>query len=172
MNCGTSARNRSTSREYASPQVIDATLAPGLLEPGGSIVLAADAEAFRRAYGSEVPLAEIYRGRLSNAGEILMLSLPSPYDDVAILRFSFDDAWQPSADGGGHGLEFRDLEGANAFTRYHPRACGEALSWTASLEPGGSPAGFSRLPSAADGYTAWESRLQAGPRSTIPMAIP
>jgi hypothetical protein len=83
------------------------------LQPGETIVVAADPAAFRSTYGAGAAVAGPYSGNLSNDGEEVVLLLPSPYD-AAILRFTYSDAWYPDTDGGGKSLAIQDSTGPPA----------------------------------------------------------
>jgi hypothetical protein len=73
-----------------------------------------------------------YEGQLSNGGEDLVVSLASPLEEVAILRFGYNDTWYPTTDGGGYALVIID---PNA----EPATWDEAESWQAGGVIGGSP---------------------------------
>jgi spore coat protein H len=89
---------------------IDFTFPPGTrLEPGASIVVARDVEAFRAAFGNEVRLAGAFRGKLDNGGELLRLSDASGAS-ACDLRYLDVPPWPDGADGGGASLTRRRLE--------------------------------------------------------------
>jgi hypothetical protein len=124
------------------------------LDPGASLVLAADEAAFRQRYGNDVPLVGIYEGRLDNGGETLTLSLPM-VTEVAILRFRYEDHWEPATDGQGHSLVFHS-QGASLIDP-SPQAWTKADSWRRSTEIGGHPAGFPPLETQGTSYVAWSA---------------
>ncbi|MFT4640666.1 MAG: hypothetical protein ACI8T1_003996, partial [Verrucomicrobiales bacterium] len=125
-----------------------------VLAPGEQLVLAFDEAAFRQRYGKDAPLEGLYTGRLNNGGEDITLSLPAPYD-VAILRFEFQDDWEPSADGKGYSLVANDLSA-------HPRAWQSAGSWQASEQVGGTPAGRTQIESPMTSYALWQAEHGVG----------
>jgi hypothetical protein len=93
---------------------IDFVFGSLLLAPGEYTVVAADTTVFTSRYGSDVPLAGQFAGRLSNASERLVLALPQPLD-AAILRFAYSDAWYGATDGAGHSLVVPDPTFPPAF---------------------------------------------------------
>jgi len=86
---------------------IDFTFGQMLLEPGQYVVVVENLTAFRSTYGTGVNVAGEYSGNLSNGGERIILSLPSPLD-AAILRFGYSDTWYPATDGDGSSLTIND----------------------------------------------------------------
>ncbi|MGB2864948.1 MAG: lamin tail domain-containing protein [Sedimentisphaerales bacterium] len=108
---------------------IDFTFGQMMLEPGRHIVVVRNLTAFRSTYGTGVNVAGEYSGNLSNGGERIVLSLPSPLD-VAILRFEYTDAWYPATDGDGSSLAISD-------PLTHPATLGQSESWhPATPSPG------------------------------------
>ena len=101
------------------------------LAPGDCVVLVDDAAAFRAKYGEDVPIAGQYAGRLSNAGEQIVLTLPEPLE-AAILRFAYEDAWYESTDGRGHSLTIAD-------PALPPAAWSEPQTWHAAPPTPGRP---------------------------------
>jgi hypothetical protein len=77
------------------------------LQPGEVTVVVADPAAFRSTYGQTSAVAGQYSGSLNNAGEEIVLQLPSPLE-AAILRFHYDRTWYPTTDGGGESLVIDD----------------------------------------------------------------
>jgi hypothetical protein len=77
------------------------------LEAGRYVVVAGNTASFNSTYGTGINVAGEYSGNLSNGGEKIVLSLPSPLD-AAILRFEYGDIWYPSADGDGSSLAIND----------------------------------------------------------------
>ena len=110
---------------------VDFVFGPLALAPGDYVVVADDAAAFRAKYGDEVPIAGEYSGRLSNAGEQVVLTLPEPME-AAILRFAYEDAWYASTDGRGHSLTITD-------PALPPAAWTEPQSWHAAPPTPGRP---------------------------------
>jgi hypothetical protein len=75
--------------------------AGGTLAPGERVVIVRDRAAFALRYGTNLPVAGVYVGQLSNAGETLHLV------DAAgrtLLRFAYGDGWYPITDGYGFSL--------------------------------------------------------------------
>jgi hypothetical protein len=101
------------------------------LAPGEYTVVAADAPAFAAKYGANARVAGQYAGRLSNAGEQIVLTLPQSFE-AAILRFSYEDTWHPTTDGRGDSLAIIEPTAA-------PALWNEASSWRASSPTPGRP---------------------------------
>jgi hypothetical protein len=109
---------------------IDFTFGQMLLEPGRFVVVVKNLTAFRSTYGTGVNVAGEYSGNLSNGGERIVLSLPSPLD-AAILRFEYTDTWYPATDGDGSSLAIND-------PLTHPATLSEPENWHAATpSPGG-----------------------------------
>jgi hypothetical protein len=99
------------------------------LEAGRYVVVAGDTTAFLSAYGSNVLVAGEYSGNLSNGGEKIVLQLPQPFE-AAILRFEYNDSWNPNTDGEGYALAITD-------PGVHPAAWNWPESWSSvSPSPG------------------------------------
>ncbi|MBN2128581.1 MAG: lamin tail domain-containing protein, partial [Sedimentisphaerales bacterium] len=102
---------------------VEFTFPPMQLASGRYVVVVADRAAFESAYGSNIPIAGQYGGRLSNGGEDVVLQLALPWE-AAILRFGYDDSWYPATDGGGSSLTIEDPAAAavtwNASGNWHP----------------------------------------------------
>jgi hypothetical protein len=108
---------------------IDFTFGQMQLEPGRYIVVVKNLTAFRSTYGTGVNVAGEYSGNLSNGGERIVLSLPSPLD-AAILRFEYMDTWYPATDGDDRSLTINDQLA-------HPATLSRAESWhPATPSPG------------------------------------
>ena len=86
---------------------VDFTFPSVVLAAGESVVVADDLPGFLSTYGNGVNAIGQYNGNLSNGGERIILRLPDPYE-AAVLRFDYDDQWQPTTDGGGAALELVD----------------------------------------------------------------
>lgn len=110
---------------------IDFVFPPMTLEPGGCTVVVADQAVFESRYGTQIPVAGTYSGRLDNAGETIVLTLAEPLD-AAVLRFAYKDGWHPTTDGGGFSLVIVDPAGPPADWQ-------EARRWRPGLVAGGSP---------------------------------
>jgi hypothetical protein len=79
------------------------------LEPGAYVLVVKNREAFEARYGTGLPIAGEYSGKLSNGGETLVL-----YDafGTVVLAFTYSDdpPWPVLADGDGPSLEVVDTE--------------------------------------------------------------
>ena len=98
------------------------------LDPGARLVIVANVTAFTAQYGTAVPVAGQYVGRLDNGGERLRLV---DAQGEEILDFGFKD-WFAGADGGGFSMEVVDEQGS-------PDSWGDKTQWRAGSVPGGSP---------------------------------
>ncbi|MFM8879890.1 MAG: lamin tail domain-containing protein, partial [Verrucomicrobiota bacterium] len=98
------------------------------LPPGERVVVVAQPAAFAARYGSAVPGAGPYSGRLDNGGERLRL-LDARGEEI--LEFEYKDGF-PAADGGGYALEVVDESAA-------PDAWNDKSQWRAGTLPGGTP---------------------------------
>ena len=115
------------------------------LAPGAYMVVCKDQAAFQGVYGTGVPLAGVYAGKLDNDGETIDLTLPEPWT-ANIQRFSYEGIWFPAADGGGKSLEIVDP--------LHPLAAwNQKQSWQTSAAVGGTPAGLN----AVNDFPTWLS---------------
>jgi len=110
---------------------IDFEFPPMTLGGGDYVVVTNDAAGFVLKYGSAVNLAGQYSGRLANGDDDIVLQLPVPYD-AAALRFTYEDGWQPSTDGGGPSLIIADAAGSRPQWR-------DPASWLAGATVGGTP---------------------------------
>ena len=98
------------------------------LDPGARLVVVANATAFAARYGTTVPVAGQYVGRLDNGGERLRLV---DAQGEEILDFGFKD-WFPGADGGGFSMEVVDEQAS-------PDSWGDKTQWRVGSVLGGSP---------------------------------
>ena len=98
------------------------------LDPGARLVIVASATAFTAQYGTAVPVAGQYVGRLDNGGERLRLV---DAQGEEILDFGFKD-WFPGADGGGFSMEVVDEQAS-------PDSWGDKTQWRVGSILGGSP---------------------------------
>jgi hypothetical protein len=108
-------------------QGIDFTFKPGtVIEPSGYLVIAREQRAFAQAYGSMVPIAGIYNGRLSAQGERLRLvRQAAEAEDFLILdevTYGVIPPWPPAANASGFALQRIDP----AYSGSHPG------NWTVS----------------------------------------
>lgn len=140
---------------------VDFTFASLLLDPGESVIVANNREAFLSRYDDS--LADRIVGefgensRLSNGGEILTLV---DREGVLLDRVAYDDQspWAEVADGGGPSLERLDF-GIES---------GGFASWGASIDPGGSPG----VHEPEWNYSAWQLRHFTEIDAGSPMADP
>jgi len=108
---------------------IDFTFGQMLLDPGQYVAVVRNLTAFRSTYGTGINVAGEYSGNLSNGGERIVLSVPSPLD-AAILRFEYSDTWYPVTDGDGSSLVINE-------PLTHPAILSEPESWhPANPSPG------------------------------------
>lgn len=98
------------------------------LNPGARCVVVANPAVFAARYGSAVPVAGQYSGRLDNGGERLRL-IDAKGEEV--LDFNYKDG-VPAADGGGYSLEVVDEQA-------DPDAWDDKAQWRAGSTPGGTP---------------------------------
>ncbi len=126
---------------------IDFTFPPLLLAPRETVVVVANAGAFRSRYGDGPRVAGVYDGRLDNGGETLALRLAPPFD-ANVLRFRYEDDWFPETDGAGHALQLAALN--TPAGRYAMPS-----SWIASAAVDGTPGIGSELEVTT--YPAWKA---------------
>ena len=99
------------------------------LAPGAFVVLVEDKAVFQARYGTDLPVAGEYEGRLENAGERLELTFGK---NTTILEFTYSGTWYAAANGFGHSLVISDPLAP-------PEAWSEADGWRPSELEGGSP---------------------------------
>jgi len=92
---------------------VDGVIPAGtILPPGGLAVLVRDAAAFTAAYGSNIPIAAQFSGRLDNAGETIRLIQPAsggaPERLVDEVTYEPGPPWPQGARGGGFSLQLID----------------------------------------------------------------
>jgi hypothetical protein len=85
---------------------IDFTFGRMTLEPEQYVVVVRNLTAFQSTYGTGINVAGEYSGNLSNGGERIVLSLPSPLD--AATCASIIATWYPATDGDGSSLTIND----------------------------------------------------------------
>lgn len=122
------------------------SLAPMLLNPGESIVVVHNLDAFISRYGTGIRVAGEFSGSLANEGE--HLTLVGPVGEP-ILDFIYDPAWFPATDGGGFSLVAVDPQAPTGDW-------GLAQNWRPSSELGGSPGSVDGAPPLAI-LTAWQA---------------
>ncbi len=101
-----------------------------VLNPGGRILLVANARAFEARNGTGLPVAGEFTGKLNNGGETLRLITP---DGTVVQSFRYDNSagWPEVADGAGKSIVLLDPE-------TQPDS-GDPSSWKSSVDIGGSP---------------------------------
>ena len=116
-----------------------------ILEAGERLLLVADLDGFKAAFGNELPIAGSYTGRLDNGGESLSLDAA---DGTPILNFRYNDRapWPLPADGNGYSLTLISPSSNPDLS--------DAVNWRASANLGGSPGRSDALP--FEGSTAAE----------------
>ena len=147
MNAGSAPVDLRPARFSAGIGFNFASGSIGLLDPGESVLLVADRQAFTLRYGPQAAarIAGEFSGQLSNSGEWLRLENEG---GQIILEFGYDDAppWPEKADGGGASLlllqPMSRPDHASAF------------NWTASAVPGGLGGAGNVLT-----YERWKSYL-------------
>lgn len=107
------------------------------LGAGERLILVADLAGFEAAFGTDLPVAGIYTGRLDNGGESLLLTAANG-TPIEELRYDDRAPWPESADGDGYSLTL-----VAPAENDDP---GEAANWRASAELGGSPGGSDTVP--------------------------
>src|SRR5205085_5419424 len=75
------------------------------LGAGQFVIVARDQAAFNQRYGTLVGAQVLgpFTGELSNGGENILLKPPAPFE-AAVLRFNYQDSWQPKTDGQSYSL--------------------------------------------------------------------
>jgi hypothetical protein len=106
-----------------------ATAEVQFLDPGQRLVIVENRAAFAARYGSGLPVAGEWAGRLDNDTEQLTLAAAG----VVIQQFGYSDAWYASTDGNGSSLEVVDPRQSD-LNRWKVKE-----GWRASARPGGTP---------------------------------
>ena len=99
------------------------------LAAGARMLVVSDTNAFALRYGSGLPVAGQYTGRLENNGEHLRLE--DSYGET-ILDFSYDNTWYPITDG--HGYSLVIVDDTMDWSLW-----GEETSWRPNGALGGTP---------------------------------
>lgn len=115
-----------------------------VLAPGEFVIAAGNLPAFAARYGTNLPVAGTFGGRLDNAGERLTLSFAG---SVALRDFTYDDAfpWPTAPDGSGPSLVLRNPNGNPDHA--------QATNWMASAVVHGTPGADEPAPPGT--YEAW-----------------
>jgi hypothetical protein len=109
---------------------VEFTFPERVLAAGDVVLVVADEAIFEAEYGSGLPVAGVYSGRLSNGGE--RIELVDAIDQV-IQEFTYSDDWIPATDGDGYSLVLIDPTDSDLSSWNRP------ASWRASETIGGSP---------------------------------
>jgi hypothetical protein len=109
---------------------IDFTFPDMELAPGDFVVVVENIDAFESRYGTSIPIAGEYSGKLNNNGERIRLE-----DAIGrtILDFSYSDNWRSITDEEGFSLTIIDPANPDL------NSWDEKDSWRASADAGGSP---------------------------------
>ena len=99
------------------------------LDPGTSVLVVRDVNAFEAVYGPDLPIAGQYAGNLDNAGE--RVRLEDALGEV-ILSLRYQDDWYRATDGDGFSLEIVDPAA-------DPNELSQKDAWLPSAALGGSP---------------------------------
>jgi hypothetical protein len=126
------------------------------LGPGQRAVLVADPTAFTAAFGSEIPIAGTFTGRLDNSGERLTLS-DTEGAIIQTLRFRDVAPWPVEADGDGYSMVL--VAPATAPDHEMPE------NWRASVGFGGSPGDSDTIPFTGNAATDLLSYALGDPNS-------
>ena len=119
------------------------------LDPGQSVLVVENREAFVHRYSDELPIAGQWRGGLSNTGEQVTLAA----NGVIVHQFSYSDRWDAATDGLGMSLEHV------APAQLPATDWGLSSSWRASTTLGGTPGrnALSPIPGDANGDGVFNS---------------
>ena len=120
------------------------------------VLIVEDISAFKVRYGTNLPVAGQWNGRLSNSGETLTLIV----GNEEAQQFAYDDAWHETTDGDGHSLEIINVFEADVAT------WAEAESWRPSRLPGGSP-GRENEPARIPGDSNGDGRFDSSDFVTV-----
>ena len=120
------------------------------LAPGQRILIVENIAAFNFRYGTGLPIAGQYSGKLSNGGETLTY-LNSLGETIRSFAYADAAPWPSAADGTGAALVLLSPSTLPDHAL--------ALSWAASNNIGGSPG---QKDIAIDSYTAWAAATGAG----------
>ena len=101
----------------------------GQLDPGQRVLVVENRSAFETRYGTDLPVAGMWNGGLSNASEQLTLVV----NGDTIQQFRYQDTWYPTTDGAGNSLEILDAQ-SDSLDLW-----GQASGWLPSIRLGGTP---------------------------------
>lgn len=100
------------------------------LRPGERVLVVRDLVGFQAVFGSDLPVAGVYEGALSNSGETIALTLANG-DLIQSFTYDVNDPWPSIADGDGFSLVLLNPSSAPDH--------GDPLNWRAGTNPNGSP---------------------------------
>ncbi len=118
------------------------------LSPGGYVLVVKNKAAFETRYGTGLPVAGEYSGKLGNAGEHIVAQL----GDEVVLDFTYGTTapWPTSPDGVGTSLEVIDPNGD----------LNSPLNWRASYVLGGTPGQANPGPVHIESVVSSDSQLR------------
>jgi len=93
------------------------------------VLVVENRSAFETRYGTDLPVAGMWNGGLSNASEQLTLVV----NGDTIQQFRYQDTWYPTTDGAGNSLEILDAQ-SDSLDLW-----GQASGWLPSIRLGGTP---------------------------------
>ena len=99
------------------------------LDPGQTVLVVENTEAFQFRYGGQLPVAGQWSGGLGNGGEMVTIENAG----VLLQQFTYDDGWYPSTDGDGRTLQIVDAGNPDL------NSWNIARSWRPSSELDGTP---------------------------------
>ncbi len=99
------------------------------LDPGKSVLVVEDLDAFQYRYGNSLPVAGQWSGGLSNSSETITVHSAG----VLLQQFTYDDGWHSLTDGAGRSLQI--IEATNPDLN----SWNEGASWRPSGTIGGAP---------------------------------
>jgi hypothetical protein len=105
------------------------TFASGTLASSARILVVRNQAAFESRYGTGLPIAGEYSGKLANEGERIRVETALGYE---ILDFTYDDGWVPVTDGGDRSLVPSELTAER-------RSWSRRTGWAAGAVDGGTP---------------------------------
>ncbi|MBI3416210.1 MAG: lamin tail domain-containing protein [Verrucomicrobia bacterium] len=89
-----------------------------VIAPGSFAVVVSDPVVFAATYGSGIPIAGVFKGKLDNGGETLSLIKPgaTPAQDLVVDEVRYDSLppWPAAADGAGPSLQLIDPQQDNS----------------------------------------------------------
>lgn len=99
------------------------------LAPGQTVLIVENLAAFQARYGTNLPVAGEWSGKLDNSSELITLTAFG----TTIQQFTYSDVWYPATDGDGPSLEVAHLNESDLGL------WSQSFGWKASGVMGGSP---------------------------------